>query len=450
MRSTIQWGIVVGAGIFVATAAGAPASADEVEALTASHGAKRTLRRDVGLAQFEGVSIPAILGQPIDAISVLAFRDGKLDPIPFQIDERDAEGQWILPNGPEANESDDGRRLDANDVVVFEARAPGDRIVGAVADYLDVKPLAAQEVELYLPKDGTSAWVYVAAFEGAAPKSPVDYVSYDPVTQTVVGREYQLRFDPKIPPSWEMLKFRTEDGKGWTDNLIDRVKIRIGASLFWGLADAERTEEDVNLKVLAYKDGAVRVIRRQATSLDVALGLKSPETIANLVFMPDGLDIPIEVRLAFDPGGFFRNISWYQGTDFRDLRSAEVIVPIAPTPLKIDGRMDEVERSVSDRDCPWVVLRRGSQALVFWMTIGGKTPLKTRFQWIDDADGDRPKEYVRGQLPRVGYSIVGWEEVKAGTYFITMRTRNIPNYTPGMERAYLASEDDPVLVARPR
>ncbi|MBZ0252431.1 MAG: hypothetical protein K8I02_03745, partial [Candidatus Methylomirabilis sp.] len=294
----------------------------------------------------------------------------------------------------------------------------------------------AVEIEVRHPKDGGRAWLYAGLYEGAAPRSAEDLVAYDPKNQSVVAREYKLRFDPRIPVGWDVLHFKEEDGS-WTPNVLDRVKILIKASVLWGLMDAEKTEEDIHLRVLAWKDGPVRAIRRQATSMEMGLGLRSPETVADLSFLPDGLDQPIRIDLPFDPGGFFRDISWFIGLDFRGYQGAEWIVPNAERPLQVDGKMDAEEEALGGEDVEWMIIRHKRRAMIQRFKIEGGVPLTRELSYVDDAEGDRPPEYVRGQIPRAGYRLVGWERIKAGRYYTRIQTMKVPNYEPGRERDYV-------------
>ncbi len=55
------------------------------------------------------------------------FMDGRFEPIPFQIDERDQRNRWALDQGPQPKLDDSPGVFDENDVLVADASRPRPR-----------------------------------------------------------------------------------------------------------------------------------------------------------------------------------------------------------------------------------------------------------------------------------------------------------------------------------
>jgi len=128
----------------------------------------------------------------------------------------------------------------------------------------------------------------------------------------------------------------------------------------------------------------------------------------------------------------------------------EFVTRSVAEPLRVDGLMSDRERALEEAEIAaedtWIVMRRKGRALINRLVVEGDLPLTRRLVWIDDAEGDLAPEYVRGQLPRVGFRTLGWEKLSAGTYRMRMASVHIPDYEPGDEQRHLELFDVPIEV----
>src|SRR5262249_47991263 len=115
---------------------------------------------------------------PIAQVGMVARRDGKGVPIPFQVDER--EGRTIaLLDGAVPTADSRPRVLDPDDLVVFMPCDAGTRI--------EPPDLAAavrglqtwREIEIADPLDATRGWAYVVVAD-QPPATARRYVAYEP------------------------------------------------------------------------------------------------------------------------------------------------------------------------------------------------------------------------------------------------------------------------------
>ena len=71
--------------------------------------------------------MPQLCQRPLNQFEVLAMREGKLAPIPFQIDQINPDGNYVLPEGPATGPSTHPGVLDAKDEIVMMIADLGER-----------------------------------------------------------------------------------------------------------------------------------------------------------------------------------------------------------------------------------------------------------------------------------------------------------------------------------
>jgi len=175
-------------------------------------GEARTLTRSIDPLEVPGSAVLNMTGAELSRLRVLSSRNGKLAPIPFQIDQKNAENDWVWSAIPEAprgfndetslpaasrkdlvhdDQDPPGKDIfDTNDVVVFLVKDAGDRDREAVL-HLGAKRLV--ELEIADPVDQGKGWVYLAWFESDAPAlSDIRYVRYEPADFRVSGPEHEF------------------------------------------------------------------------------------------------------------------------------------------------------------------------------------------------------------------------------------------------------------------
>ena len=112
------------------------------------------------------------LGRPAERLRVFARRPdhAALAPIPFQIDERDADGEFVFTAGPSAGRDADAGRFDANDELVLLARDAGP---AALPDQRPDGADAVAAIRITDPATGADSWAYLAAYPDSAVPPPL-------------------------------------------------------------------------------------------------------------------------------------------------------------------------------------------------------------------------------------------------------------------------------------
>src|SRR5437879_10204043 len=142
----------------------------------------------------KGAAMPRLVGGPESHLEVLALHDGRLAPIPFQVDEILLDGRYALPDGPEPLPRDSPGILDRDDEVTMMLSDLGDRASSPPREL----PPDALEIETVDPASRAHRYAYIAAV--ASPRlSPVSYVSYDPAHSSIEGGSYRMTFRGDFP-----------------------------------------------------------------------------------------------------------------------------------------------------------------------------------------------------------------------------------------------------------
>jgi hypothetical protein len=361
-------------------------------------------------------------GSPVDRIALLACSNGtdalSCEPIPFQMDEVDAAGRWVLDQGPQPNPDESPNVLDPNDRVLFMASDARDRV--APADLPPGEPVA--EISVRDPLNGAARWVYAVAYPGPAPRSARSYVAYDPGTDRVRGQRVTLGFRHGVPG---YLALDAADGTAGTD-LLDRFKVRATATFLWGLIQFSRNEDDVTSEFVAWRQGPIRVTRRQRQWVRIGWGIRSPTFGSYTYFYRDFAELPVGLYLHFPPTYFFGDISIRAFLDFRDLRGWSLVLPEGRDPVMVDGAMSVQKEALNELPGSWFALRGPQITLVQILDVGESLSSVRRRLLYSEAPESEPPEEVPGQEPAIGYQLDRWEHVQAGSHQLASTSYALP------------------------
>ena len=383
-------------------------------------------------------------GCAVDRLALLACADNAgrrtCDPVPFQIDEVDAEGHWVLDQGPQPNADAPPGVLDANDRVLFMASDAGVRVRRA-----DLPPeTAAMEISIHDPLTGDTHWAYLLAYRDRAPRSANSYVAYDSATDRVSGQRVTLGFRHGVPGYLATDGNILADGTAPT-SLLDRFKVRATATFLWGLIRFSRNEDDVSSEFVAWRQGPIRVIRRQRQWVRIGWGIHSPTFGSYTYFYRDFAELPVSLYLNFPPTYFFGNITIRAFLDFRDLRNWSVLLPDRSEPIAVDGVMTVQKKELNQLPGSWFALRGPHVTLVQILDVGSSlASVRRSLIYNETSTQHDPPEEVPGEEPAIGYRLDRWEHVSAGAHQLASTSYALP---PDLDvREFMAARGVPLGV----
>lgn len=196
-----------------------------------------------------GSQLPLFSGVTLGDLFAYAYRDGVWTEVPFQFDEVDATGAYVV--------TEDGK-LDSNDELVFMAADLG----GTAAPYEWLDDISSQgypryEVEITNPLNtAEKGWVYV--YRSATLGSTfAPYVTWDGANNRAVAQTYIAGYTPASHLGMDSLELN-----GTGVDVLDRAKVRVsGQCMVFGFWQPfSITEDDItNRPVTPAIQGPVRL-----------------------------------------------------------------------------------------------------------------------------------------------------------------------------------------------
>lgn len=395
----------------------------------------QTALRFGDVVRVAGTDLRMFGGARLDHLALLACVHTNCRPIPFQIDQRDAGGNWVLDQGPEPNADQVSGVLQGSDLLLFMAADAAER--GSRADLPPAT--AAAEITIVDPASHDIRWVYFVRYPRIAPRSDASYVDYEPVNDRIRGAHVSLGFRNGVP---DYLALNGNAAAG--PNLLDRLKVRATASFLWGLIRFSRDEGDLTTQFVAWRKGPIRVIRRQRQWVRIGWGIRSPTFGSYTYFYRDFAELPVSLRLNFPPRYFFGDIAVETVLDFRDLSGWSLLAPSLPAAIAINGAMTPQKRAVNELTDSWFAVLGPEITLIQTLDVSLSLSTVRRHLLYRESATPLAPEAVARERPGIGFRLDRWDRVGAGLHQLESVSYALP---PEVDpRAFVASRDTPLHV----
>ncbi|MFA6450700.1 MAG: hypothetical protein WCX65_14600 [bacterium] len=432
--------IVLTAAIFAITIFGMAAMSSPI--------AKKNLKRKSDPVIIAGQKIEPMTGVSPEKIRMYAAgSNGVLKPIPYQIDERDENGDLIFPFGPKKSK-DSNPDFDANDELVFMAKDAGARVARKA---WPKDALKGAGIEIEDPLDGSRAWAYAFAFDSPPARSDVVYASISKDSMKITTPNFSTQFCKEAPIAFCAIAL-TPAGGGDGQNYIDRLKVRVSVTPKLINVCIEKSENDFASELIAYINGPVRVIRRTNNKMMLFGRIPSPGSIVDNVYYYDQFIFPTVIDVPFDMATFLREMKFRVTTDHnRRAIGKRFVNSNNPKGVAIDGKMSPEEKNLNLDPYKWMIIhgtepgKRGGWLNRIYYDEGIKA--QPYLYYMDDAKALDPPETDPGQIGNIGYDIRYMETLTKGTWRLTSYMYNIPDYHPGAEKEFLNILDHPLKIS---
>ncbi len=388
-----------------------------------------------------GARIHELPGARIENLELLSTRSGRLEPIPFQLDERLPDGRYALPAGPHPVADDSPGVVDADDELAMMISDLGERALAGDA----AMPPGAIELEVIDPLGGPRRYAYVAVVEH--PRfSTRTCVEYDPKRNFIETDSYRIGFTNQMPTDFALQERKRENHP----NILDRFKIRISAKIL-SYFQFRMNEDRLVHRLTAWRDGPIRVIRRIDHSMRLVLGIRSPEVVSYNFFYRDYIQNPFEVRFPWIPRVLFGDIKVRIALDFTSLDGYSLVwSDMDRAPLKISETkgMTVLGTGASAPAVRWIAFRGSGRIIIQTLAPSPVVDrIGRRLFFRNDPAYRDPPERVPGENPAIGYVMTGWEELPSGTHHIDSLLIDAPeDYSPDLLLRELSNP--PVIESR--
>ncbi len=382
-----------------------------------------TLQRRYDAVIIKGEYLGPIQGMPISSLRLFSYKQGQFHVIPFQVDERDPSGEYVLPSGPQVIEDVDKGVLDYNDELVLMARDAGDRAPNGPGESFNTDKWI--ELELLDPIDFTQkAWVYVCHFSEDPPAlSSVDYVNYIPEKEQIFSENYGLGYGKGMVLYTDL--FYPDGNGGFGPDLLDRVKVRIKVKFLFNIIRISKSEDDFRAEVVSWKDGPVRVLRNVQNYVRILYNLSSPsvfsvsEYYSNYMFTPLQITIPFDLKWVFNKFGI-SDFTWNIYADLPGLEGGTICTNknMQGFPLSDDHSMDWYDwkkKNIDTRNLAWGgLIKPNTGTWICNLVIPDNLYQFTQLYLNLDKSGDYAPEDIPGEV--AGGAFINWKDNKENLF----------------------------------
>jgi len=360
--------------------------------------------------------IPAISGTAINVLSLMRFNGKNFEPIPFQIDEKTKDNNFVYTNGQKKNPQDGNNKFDGKDELVFMAWDSG--ALAPPNTKFPENSISGVQILLTDYVRNNSGAVYLFVFSANPPLSKIDYVqNLTEEGRNVVKTERYYFGEPIGKGYFDRLALIGPDGKVGP-NLVDRIKGR-GHIQSMGVLKFNAGEYNTPAPLVAWIDGPVRVIRRMEGGVEI-LGLKLKLSGgSDNVFYRNYFYTPIFFSLPPGLSSLLKGSYMIYTIDFNSkFKGSYYFDQVNKTPTIIDGKMDSQEKALDTKtNHNWYAVGGDKGNLIERMIVPAQWRdyvNMTTFYIDDDKEQDPPEdEPGRHQF---GFKLEGMFEAPAGKY----------------------------------
>ncbi len=281
----------------------------------------------------KGSKIRKALGFRVSQYGVfVAGKNHYAEPIPFQIDEVNKIGDYVLPKSNGLPPMFDNGIFDDNDELVVRGtdlrkRDPLIRWKNKPSFFFEIiirNSTSKEELALYLSVDR----------EKSPPKHPARLLSYDHKKGIIETSKYRFKFNPKNHMVMDYIYIKDENNKEKWQRVIDRSQFIFYADIKY-FFEIELTSNDLITKLNYWKIGPVRIIAQvsfffRLLSMDIDIEMYTEISMfENAISLPAVLNSPIDAKKLFRKGsGFYYGLKftnglkeWKFNTNFKKLSS---------------------------------------------------------------------------------------------------------------------------------
>jgi hypothetical protein len=342
-----------------------------------------------------------LVGRPERQLEVSAQHHGKLEPIPFQLDERSADGRFSFPSGHHTPSGT--KALSPNDQVVMMVSD-----LGHVCNVTCDLPPSTLEVSVFTPSDRTTRYAYIATVEKPT-FSPNSYVDYDAVTDRIETDAYRLTFVNGFPADFAL----QATPRSHRPNMIADFQI-LGKTKLFGLALLRLTNLDIQSRIVGFRAGPIRLIRQVVYWVRLPFGINSPNVTSDELFYRNFGVMPLAVKLPWVPHLLFNNTSFLLAVELNNANRYSLLWPGGNTGITGISAL-AAPRGDSTIPADWIAIEAEDGLLVQTFAPTPDLALIER-QLYYHADDGLPSSLGADQHAIVGLQIDKLERLSKGVH----------------------------------
>ena len=365
-----------------------------------------------------GAFLPGLIGSPVNRIAVFKWSGTDLEPIPFQIDQRDEDNRYILGDKNKETSDSDINRLDDNDEFAL-LRHNADEYITRLSENNGQDDLIELEIKNH---NSPVQWIYFKKNAAHASVTERAYMHYAQSLDTVSSETFKIGFSSTLPFLIDTLQWKTDSADSWSPDVSDIMKIRHTGKLF-GLIHFERSAADYHSRLVAIKSGPIRIIRRTENTISMFWKLKSPRLLIDYVISPDGFIMDTIIDIPFPVGFFFSDLVTLTTMDWNSAKKLPMLTISYGTPLNslaVDGRMSVDETAFNGLAQNTFNIDSDLGAIQVTLAIPDNVPITPQLYLRDDISATDAPEQDIGQFGNAGFTTTGWENMDTEVHHLKL------------------------------
>ncbi len=364
----------------------------------------------------KGTALPQLVGTSQSRLEVTALHDGRLEPIPFQVDPVLPDGRYALSAGAPAATAGATDKLGGDDELVMMLSDLGER---ASAENL---PSGALEIEVFDPTPTVRRYAYIAAVPSPR-RSTLSYVSYDPFHERIEGETYRLTLSGDFPIALELI----EQGK-LSSSIVEGTEVQATARVLM-LFRIHLSAKGIKNRLLGWRSGPVRVIRRVSHSMKRFLGIQPPPVMSDEIFYPESAEDSFSSYVPWIPRLFFSDVRARAWLDFVGMDGFAISWNDATwLPLHTEVQRAAIAAAVREQppEASWIALRGAGRLVIQTFAPSRDLAQLRRRLYFDRAAPSNRRPDDGGKL-EIGYLITGWEDLSPGMHGLDSMLMVLPD-----------------------
>jgi hypothetical protein len=365
--------------------------------------------------------LPKLNTHPFSVYSLVAIRNGAIEPIAYQFDEMTKDGFVYIDGanslaltfeGVKSHIKGQEHFFDEDDELLFMFRDAGDKKPKNLP-----KVVEAFIAEIAIKADdGKSRYVYLV--KGARLQSEANYVRYSSEIGRAETDFYSLKVDQKNALVWDEFYFEGYDG-AHPRQPFDTMKMGMGGHVLpAGGIPVYLTNKSLKAKALAEKVGPIRATATYRLTLKF-LGLPWFVNKLQIRHYEKQVRYDFIMRMPELRRQAMANLRVKMTMDGYDLDGADVVFSQRVNSVeKVDGKVSDIEAAMNgfelDKDQNnWIWLDSNHNFATFMafelahttrINKSFNTP-RVRYLYSDSKEDKQRQEFHKGQLPDAGFEV---------------------------------------------
>lgn len=242
-------------------------------------------------------------GVAVNKISGSVYRDGKWADIPIQVEEINAEGDYVLSGGlPFTRDSDDGMFDAADEIALMGDDLGSDFEMSAIPEDFKNRSVSSWKIK-FCREQQVVGYLLLQHRRNVVPVPESSYVTYDGAAKAVSSDVYQYNFHSTNPVLLGEVFLKKNDKN---ISVIESSQFLMPLRTPFFMPNLNFRDSDFTSVIESWQSGPVRTIIAVGVKYTSFLSLFKLHLFSELVFYKNRFVVPTKIEFVFSPRKFLK------------------------------------------------------------------------------------------------------------------------------------------------